>query len=124
MPQLYPYRLTEFLHAQVGDGLRSVIYHDREGYEVVFVREDVDDFSETEIDNIVADLWANSYEQAIREDLRGQGPLNCSVWVFGEAIEMHFVADERQGVAVSLDTETFLAQNSFIRQCLGVAGVE
>lgn len=124
MSQIYPYRLADFLHEQVGDGLRSVIYHDREGYEIVYVRDDADDYADEDVDEIVADLWADSYEQGIREDLRGHGPLNCSVWVFEEAIEMHFVADERQGVAVALDTETFLAQSSFIRRCLGVAGLE
>jgi hypothetical protein len=122
--QIYPYRLAEFLHEGVGDGLRSVIYYDSEEYEVVFVREDVADFDEQDIDGIVADLWADSYEQGIREDLRGHGPLACTVWAFEEAIEMHFVADERRGVAVALDTETFLAQSTFIGQCLEVAGLE
>ncbi|WP_137287391.1 DUF7522 family protein [Halorussus salinisoli] len=124
MSQVYPYRLTDFLREQVGDGLRSVIYHDPDGYEVVYLREDVDSHSEQDIDSIVADLWADSYEQGIREDLRGCGPLNGTVWVFEEAIEMHFVADERRGIAVTLDTETFLAQSSFIGQCLGVAGLK
>ena len=124
MSQVYPYRLADFLRAQVGDGLRSVIYHDRDEYEVVFVREDVDDYDGAEIDDIVTDLWADSHEQAIREDIRRHGALNCTVWVFDDAIEMHFVADERQGVAVALDTQTFLAQSSFIRQCLGIAGLE
>ena len=124
MSQIYPYRLAKFLQENVGDGLRSVIYYGPDEYEVVFVRDDVSDFDETDIDGIVADLWADSYEQGIREDLRGQGPLDCSVWVFEEAIEMHFVADERQGVAVALDTETFLAQSTFIGQCLEIAGLE
>ncbi|MFC7079902.1 DUF7522 family protein [Halorussus caseinilyticus] len=124
MSQVYPYRLADFLHEQVGDGLRSVIYHDPDGYEVVYVRENVDGRSEEDIDGIVADLWADSYEQGIREELRGYGPLNCTVWVFEEAIEMHFVADERQGIAVALDTETFLAQSTFIGRCLGVAGLK
>ncbi|UPV74614.1 hypothetical protein M0R89_00755 [Halorussus limi] len=124
MSKVYPYRLADFLHEQVGDGLRSVIYHDRDEYEVVFVREDLEDYDGEEIDDIVADLWADSYEQAIREDLRGHGPLNCTVWVFEDAIEMHFVADDRRGIAVALDTETFLAQSSFIGQCLGVAGLK
>jgi len=122
--QVYPYRLADFLHAQVGDGLRSVIYHDRDEYEVVFVREDVDDYDGAEIDDIVTDLWADSYEQAIRADIRGHGALNCTVWAFDEAIEMHFAVDEGQGVAVTLDTETFLAQSSFVRQCLDIAGLE
>jgi hypothetical protein len=122
--QVYPYRLADFLREQVGDGLRSVIYHDRDEYEVVFVRDDVEEYEDAAIDDIVADLWADSHEQAIREDLRGHGSLNCSLWVFDEAIEMHFVADERRGIAVALDTETFLAQSSFVRRCLGIAGLE
>lgn len=124
MSQVYPYRLADFLREQVGDGLRSVIYHDRDEYEVVFVRDDVEEYEDAAIDDIVADLWADSHEQAIREDLRGHGSLNCSLWVFDEAIEMHFVADERRGIAVALDTETFLAQSSFVRRCLGIAGLE
>ena len=124
MSQVYPYRLADFLREQVGDGLRSVIYHEPDDYEVVYVRDDVDHDSEGNIDDIVADLWADSYEQGIREDLRGYGQLNCTVWVFEEAIEMHFVADERRGIAVALDTETFLAQSSFIGRCLGVAGLK
>jgi hypothetical protein len=122
--QIYPYRLTKFLREQVDDGLRSVIYYDPDEYEVVFVRDDASDYDDEDIDGIVADLWADSYEQGIREDLRGQGPLDCTVWVFEEAIEMHFVADARQGVAVALDTETFLTQSTFIGRCLEIAGLE
>jgi hypothetical protein len=122
--QIYPYRLAKFLREQVGDGLRSVIYYEPDEYELVFVRDDDSDYDDEDIDGIVADLWADSYEQGIREDLRRQGPLYCTVWVFEEAIEMHFVADERQGVAVALDTETFLAQSTFVGRCLEIAGLE
>lgn len=123
LSRVYPYRFADFLQRQVGDGLQSVICHDHDKYKFVFVRDNVDDYDGGEIDDIVTDLWADSHEQAIREDIRGHGALNCTVWVFDEAIEMHFVTDERQSVTVALDTETFLAQSSFIRQCLRIAGL-
>lgn len=121
---MYPYRLAAFLREQVGDGLRSVIYYDPEGYEVVFVREDVTGYDDRTVEDIVTDLRADSYEQDIREDLHGHGSVNCTVWVFEEAIEMHFVAGERRGLAVALDAETFLAQRTFVGECLRVAGLE
>jgi hypothetical protein len=122
--QVYPYRLAEFLHSQVDDGLRSVIYYEPEGYEVVFVRDDVDAVADDDMGDLVTDLRADSYEQGIREDLRGHGRLKSTIWVFEEAIEMHFVADECRGVSVALDTETFLAQSTFVSRCLEVAGLE
>ena len=125
MSLVYPYRLAEFLHERVGDGLRSVIYYDPDDYEVVYLREDVaGEYTESRIEDIITDLWADSYEQGVREDLRRHGRLNATTWVFEDAIEMHFVADERQGIAVALDTETFLAQNTFVARCLSVAGFD
>lgn len=124
MAQVYPYRLADFLRDQVGDGLRSVIYYGPTEYEVVFARSDLDVYDDQTVADIVTDLRADSYEQNIREDLYGHGSLNCTVWVFEEAIEMHFVAGERRGVAVALDAETFLAQRTLVGRCLEVAGLK
>jgi len=111
--------LTEFLRERVGDHLRSVIYYDDDGGEVLYVREDVaDQYTTDDIENVVRDVRLEAVEKPHQEDLYSHGPLNCTVRSFEDAVEMHFPHDETSGTAVALDGEVFAIHNTFIGQCL------
>ncbi|UPV73825.1 hypothetical protein M0R89_14925 [Halorussus limi] len=111
--------LTEFLRARVGDHLRSVIYYDDDGGEVLYVRDDVaDEYTDGDIREVVRDVRLEAVEKPHQEDLYAHGPLNCTVRSFEDAVEMHFPHDETSGTAVALDGEVFAMHNTFIGQCL------
>src|SRR6056297_1653070 len=96
--------LTEFLRERVGDHLRSVIYYDDDGGEVLYVRDDVaDQYTDDDIDQVVRDVRLEAVEKPHQESLYEHGPLNCTVRSFDDAVEMHFPHDETSGTAVALD---------------------
>lgn len=116
--------LVEFLLAQVGDNLRSVVRYDTDGYDVVYIREDVgDQYSEADLEAVVRDLGIDAFEKGHQEGLYVHGDLNCTVRCFDDAIEMNFVFDRGDGIAVSLDGETFATQQTFIGTCLDLVDV-
>ncbi|WP_128478259.1 DUF7522 family protein [Halorussus pelagicus] len=111
--------LTEFLQEQVGDYLRSVIYYDDDGGDILYVREDVaDQYTDDDIDEVVRDVRLEAVEKPHQEDLYSHGPLNYTVRSFEDAVEMHFLHDETTGTAVALDREIFASHNTFIWQFL------
>ena len=113
--------LTEFLKDCVGDHLRSVIYYDEAGGEVVYVRDDVaDQYTDADIEQVVRDVRLEAVEKPHQESLYAHGSMNATVRCFEEAVEMHFPHDEKCGTAVALDGEVFAIHNTFIGRCLDV----
>ncbi|WP_135851146.1 DUF7522 family protein [Halorussus salinus] len=113
--------LTTFLRDRVGDHLRSVIYYDDDGGDVLYVRDDVaDEYTERDIKEVVRDVRLEAVEKPHQEDLYAHGPLNYTVRSFEDAVEMHFLHDETSGTAVALDREVFASHDTFIGECLDV----
>lgn len=111
--------LVEFLLGQVGENLRSVVRYDTDGYDIVYVREDVgDQYSEADLEAVARDLGIDAFEKGHQEGLYVHGALNCTVRCFDDAIEMNFLFEHGDGIAVSLDGETFATQQTFIGKCL------
>ncbi|USZ68476.1 hypothetical protein NGM10_01750 [Halorussus salilacus] len=111
--------LTEFLQDYVGDHLRSVIFYDEDGAELLYVRDDVaEQYSEDEIGRVVDDVRLEAVEKPHQEDLYAHGRLNCTVRCFDDAVEMHFPRDETSGTAVALDGEVFAVHNTFVGKCM------
>jgi hypothetical protein len=113
--------LTEFLRECVGDHLRSVIYYDDGGGEVLYVRDDVaDQYTDDDVAEVVRDVRLEAVEKTHQEDLYAHGPLNATVRCFDDAVEMHFPHDETSGTAVALDGGVFAIHNTFIGRCMEV----
>lgn len=111
--------LTEFLKERVGNHLRSVIFYDNNGGEVLYVRDDVaDEYSENDIEEVVRDVRLEAVEKPHQESLYSHGPLNCTLRSFDDAVELHFPHDETSGTAVALDGEVFPMHNTFVSRCL------
>jgi len=116
--------LTEYLLAEVGDDLRSVVTYDRDDYDVAYARDDVRaKYSQRRIEKVVRDLEVESLSREIQEDLYVHGDLEATVRCFDGGIEMHFIAGQGEGVAVAVEPETFVAQRSFFGRCLETAGL-
>lgn len=115
--------LVEFLQDTVEDALRSVIHYHEDGHEVVYVREDIaPQYSDEEITDIVQDLGIEAFGKSMQEKFYVHGDLHCTVRCFEDAIEMNFLANQREGIAVALDAEAFAANRTFIGKCMDIAG--
>ncbi|WP_135826127.1 DUF7522 family protein [Halorussus ruber] len=111
--------LAEFLKARVGDHLRSVIFYDDEGGEVVYVRDDVaDQYTDEDVAEVVRDVRLEAVDKPHQESLYTHGSLECTLRSFGDAVELHFPHDETCGTAVALDSEVFPMHNTFVERCL------
>jgi SpoVK/Ycf46/Vps4 family AAA+-type ATPase len=111
--------LTEFLKDYVGDHLRSVMYYDEAGADIVYVRDDVaEQYTDEDVEEVVHDVRLEAVEKPHQESLYAHGSMNVTVRCFEDAVEMHFPHDEKSGTAVALDGEVFAIHNTFIGQCL------
>ena len=118
-PALQSEELVEFLRDAVGDHLRSVLYYDDDGGDLLYMRDDVaDDYSHREREDVLRDMRLEAIERVHQEDLYVHGSLNCTVRCFDDAVEMHFAHGDTSGTAVALDSEVFAVHNTFIGQCL------
>lgn len=125
MAPAHPEELTTFLKDKVNDELRSVIYYDEDTFELVYVRDDVrSQYSDEDLERIHQDLGLTSVGKPFLEDLYVHGELECSVHCFENAIEMHFIASETEGIAVALEPAAFLSHRTFVGQCLEKIGFE
>ena len=110
--------LVEFLRTRVGDHLRSVIRYDRNGGEVVHIRDDVRKrYSPKELADVIDDNRLEAIEKYHQESLYDHGALDCTVRCFDDAVEMHFVESETEGTAVALDAEAFAVHGTFVGRC-------
>lgn len=115
--------LTEFLKEQVGGHLRSVIFYDDTGGEVIYVRDDVaDEYTDGDVSEVVRDVRLEAVDKPHQESLYVHGPLECTLRLFGDAVELHFPHDRTCGTAVALDSEVFPMHNTFVEQCLDAMG--
>ncbi|MFC4551616.1 MULTISPECIES: DUF7522 family protein [Halorussus] len=111
--------LTDFLRNRVGDHLRSVLYYDESGGELLYIRDDVADrYSKTEVADVERDVRLEAVDKPHQEDLYDHGALNATVRCFDDAVEMHFPHDETSGTAVALDGEVFAIHNTFVGKCM------
>lgn len=111
--------LAGFLRERVGDHLRSVVHYTAGDHEVVYARDDVlAQYSREEVAAVVDELGIESAERPIKEGLYVHGDLDCTIRCFQRGIEMHFIVEDGEGVAVSLDPEAFVAQGTFVGRCL------
>lgn len=97
---------VDFMRAEAGEYLRSVIYFDGQEHDLAYVRSDVEGvYTDRERERIVQSLLAESSSRNREEDLYVHGDLNCIVRSFDAAIELHFPEGVYSGTAVALDRE-------------------
>lgn len=99
-------RLEEFFLDRVDEKLRSIVMYEEDGFEVVYLRDDVgEQYTDVEIDDAIDEsrmesLAAPIYADQFAED---HGELTCMVKCYEYVIEMNFVLDDGVGAAVALD---------------------
>lgn len=118
-------QFVEFLREQVGDELRSVIWHDPGDFEVVYAREDVlATYSAEEIEDVVDELLMTSFSKSVKERVYSHGGLECLIEYYEDGIELHVILEGGEGIAVGFDRQAVATRDSFVGECMAMADRE
>jgi len=110
--------LVRALRDEVDDALRSVAVYDEEGYEIEYIREDVEGaYSTDEIEEVYDDLVIQGLSREFLEQLFHAGDLQCSMYGFEEATMFHFTGGEYTGLFVSMDRTAGMDLDAIISTC-------
>lgn len=124
MVQHTTHELQDFLEQEAGDYLRSIIEYQEEEYEIIFIRDDVQEqYSLGEIDRAIKDsklesLSGEYYESLFSED---HGDLQCIVKCFERVIEMNFALNDAQGIGIALDAEAMDQAHGLVTEARRIA---
>lgn len=105
------------LREEAGDALRVVATYDRDGYDVVYCRDDVTGRMADVAPEIHDDLVLQGVGREHLESLFDAGELHCSVHRFDELTAFHFLASEYTGLFVSIDADADVRLASFADTC-------
>ncbi|NLV09909.1 hypothetical protein GOC74_08205 [Halomicrobium mukohataei] len=96
--------LVSDLESIVGDALRVVARYDEDGYELLYVREDLTEHTQGISDAIHENLVLEGIAKEYLEDLFEAGELHCTIHEFEELRAHHFVTGQFEGFFVGADT--------------------
>ena len=115
----------EFLQKTFGESLRSVLYYTQDDYELRYIRDDVaEEYSDEEIATVAKHLQIDAMSRHIAERRYTHDSLRCQIQSFEGGIEMNFIGEENEGVAVGLDPRAFVTHETFIGKCVSILEVE
>jgi len=109
--------VTADLRDEAGDALRVVATYDRDGYDVVYCREDVAGRMDDVASGVHDDLVLQGVGRDHLESLFDAGELHCSVHRFDDLTAFHFLASEYTGLFVSIDSDANVRLASFADAC-------
>lgn len=117
--------LVAFLEDAVGDHLRAAGVTTGDGYEILFLRDDVaeklagDDDLRAAAGEIADELVFRELEKEYQERLFGLGDRRCSVEVFDDGVVFLFPEDleAERGALVSVDRGVDVSVPSFVEEC-------
>lgn len=110
--------LVRSIYEEVGNALRSVGRHTESGYDLVYIRDDVEAiYSTDEIDEVFDDLKLQALNRDYVEGLFNAGTLECTIFGFESAIMFHFVDEDQTGLWVTVDRSAPITLDSIIASC-------
>jgi len=113
--------LVEFLREEVGSNLRAVGKYDKEGYDVLYAREDVvDEFSQEDIQKIHHEMVLKGLGNQHIESLFNDEELECSIYQFESIVRLHFVKEDYRGYYVSFDYSGDTNPSRIVDECKGL----
>ena len=110
-------RLVGSLRSITIGSLRVIAAYTDEGYEPLYVRDDVTPRLSEFADEIHDDLILQGLGREYLEDLFVAGDLHCSVHCFEELTAFHFAGDGFAGLFVSVDAESNVPLTTFVEEC-------
>jgi hypothetical protein len=118
-------QLATFLQEKFSGTLRSVVYYEQTSHEIHYVREDVlQQYTANELDDVVEYLRHESMGKEATERRYPHGDLTCEMEIYEDAAEINFILGLGRGVAVGLNAEAFVAQQTFVQKCIEMLELE
>lgn len=112
-------RLAASCRQRVGDGLRTVVEYDSDGFEVVFIREELRDvYDGSEYGELIRE--AVEVQEAVQRTDTESGPLGpeeATVHAFEQAFVFQFPVERSRGVIVSIDRDVGRFLGEFVNSC-------
>ncbi|MDY6779974.1 MAG: hypothetical protein SV760_05415 [Halobacteria archaeon] len=110
--------LVEFLKQEVGDKLRAVGKYDKDGYDILYIRDDAaDQFSQSDIEDIHHEMVLKGLGNQRIESLFNNDNLDCSIYQFDDKIRLHFVHEDYRGTYVSFDFDGEVNPSKIVEEC-------
>ena len=110
--------LVDVLKDELGGSLRAVGRYDKEGYDVLYIRDDVaEEFSEEDIEDIHHDMVLKGLGNQHIESLFNDEALECSIYQFEDSVRLHFVNDDYLGYYVSFDYNGDVNPSRLVDDC-------
>ena len=103
-------RQVETLRSVVADqfdeALRSVASYDADGFDVRYIRDDVDElYDDGDYERAFRTHRLEAMDRPTQDSLYAHGKLLCTYRVYEEATEIHVATTETSGVLVSVDAD-------------------
>jgi len=108
--------LVEDLQQEVGENLRAVATYEEAEWDICYERDDIKTKPRI-FDKIHEELILEGMGTEYLEDVFQVGNLNCTMHSFDEAMCFHFVRGSMRGVFVSIEPQTLLPLDEFVRVC-------
>lgn len=109
-------RLAEYIRDRVGDAARAVGYHDREGYQIVYLRDDLEDQYSPEQWGRFVRTSSNIHSEL--KGLRRRGPPEASLHSLENALFVQFYLDSDAVIFVGLESDVGRNFMGFVDDCL------
>jgi hypothetical protein len=111
--------IVRFLKQRAGDNLRGVAHYHEDGYELLYVRDDVARrYDDDRFAELFSTIREEMSERAQQESVYELGRLHCTVRLFDEGIVLNFSQGDRLGTSVSLDPEAASNLTTFAYECI------
>jgi len=99
------------------DSVRVIAEYDDAGYDVQYVRDDVEAKMQTVAEEIHDELVIQGMGREYLEELFQAGNLHCSVHRFDEVTAFHFIEEQFTGLFVSIDSDADIPLATFTDTC-------
>ena len=103
-----------------GDPVRVIAGYDDEGYDVQYVRDDVETKLRNVAEEIHDELVIQGMGREYLEELFQAGELHCSVHRFDDVTAFHFIDEQFTGLFVSVDSAADVPLATFTDTCRDV----
>jgi hypothetical protein len=118
MPRQSAGRLVEFLEEKTGEHLRGAIHYSEDGYETLYMREDIDArYSDEDLASL-SRYYSQQSKVHNTEEPFSLGECHCNVSFYDDAILFHFSQGDSIGTVITLEPEAGRDIVGFITECL------
>ena len=117
--QLDARAIVDALTDDVGEGLRSVAEYDNNGYELYYIRDDLEEtYSAEEIQRVYEQIDVEGLGYYTLQKVFKAGDLECATYTFEDGRMFHLPIGDFSGLFVSIDRSTAIDHDAVIDRCL------